>query len=148
MNTKTIAKVVASAAVAVVFGYFAGIGTGVALAGDGSEKGINAVRADDPDAVAFSYAVNSAGESYGSLADSTSINNFPDLVLVAHPDGSGGYVLAMDLFDAEGSLAEPASPMEAVRQSQELEARGPVGLDVYDRDGNPTGEIWWMTADR
>lgn len=143
MKIKSALKTTTPVAIALAVGTIAGASLGFGLADDGSEKSDSALRAEDPSVSISEFSVNTAGKTYGSLADSTSISNFPDLILVGLSDGSEGYVLAVDLFEAENSLDDPASPLEAVRQSQSLEAEGPVALDVYDKDGNATGATWW-----
>jgi hypothetical protein len=96
------------------------------------------------------YPVNAAGQTYGSLSDAPTDSQAPDLILVQLADGTEGYVLREDLFEAEN--ANPASPEEAlaIQAEQEREAAqrssstgGSTGLPVYDALGQPVaGETW------
>ena len=96
------------------------------------------------------YPVNAEGQTYGSLSDALTDSQAPDLILVVLPDGSEGYVLRQDLFEAEN--ANPASPEEAlaIQAGQEREAAqrssstgGETGLPLYDSSGEPVaGETW------
>lgn len=62
-------------------------------------------------AIRPTYAKNEAGLSYGSLADATSPETEPDLILVETSDGKTGYAYKADLDNASGAAIE--SPEEA-----------------------------------
>lgn len=101
------------------------------------------------------YPVNGAGQTYGSLADAPSDEEAPDLILVELEDGSKGYVLKTDLFEAEN--ANVKSPEEAVALEEERAAAstqdlGPqgestTGLPVYNHDGELDGSETWGGVD-
>lgn len=81
------------------------------------------------------YPVNAAGQTYGSLADATSEIDAPDLILVEMDDGNEGYVLAAELFAAEGG--DISNPKEAAEWTFE-----PVPLEVYESNGRTVIGVW------
>jgi hypothetical protein len=80
------------------------------------------------------WQTNQAGESYGSLFDSNSPENEPDLIQAVATNGTEGYVRAADLERAQGDPTSFASPEEAIRW-QETEGAKDRTVPVYAVDG-------------
>lgn len=102
---------------------------------DGGSRTVAAVPLDDPHAAPPSYQVNEAGQTFGSLADTTGTDDAPDLVAVETVDGTAGYVRSSELFEAEGINDNPSSPAEALALQNARDAHGPVDLTAYASDG-------------
>lgn len=109
------------------------------------------VPAEGEPLVSVDYPTNEAGQTYGSLADAPSDEEAPDLIAVELEDGSTGYILKEDLFEAE--IAGVNSPADAIALEEERAStsqRGVGGsgesvpaIPVYDQDGELSdGETW------
>lgn len=79
------------------------------------------------------WALNSQGESYGSLADARTPAEEPDLIFVASDDGQFGYVKKDEL---DGPV--PRTPEEAAKYTARTRT-----IPVYKSDGST--RIGWFT---
>ena len=115
-------------------------GTGLALiSGGGPADGITQDAAADrtatPAQPTGTYAMsdfptNSRGLTYGSIAESGSLNTMPDLVAVMGQSGIEGFVYKEDLVEPR-----PKSPADAVRGQGHRDLRGSRLVAVYDVEG-------------
>jgi hypothetical protein len=111
-----------------------GVGTAAAVlptllapAGVSAGDGIKTEPMPDP-----KYPVNEEGLTYGSLLDSNSPENEPDLILVVATNGKEGYAKKSDLDVAHGPVFK--SPAEALAW-QEANADVDTVVPVYEKDG-------------
>lgn len=101
-----------------------------------SPEGIHsegAVPAPEP-----TYSTNAKGQTYGTLAQSTSIDNEPDLILVETESGERGYALKSDLDAASGVTAVEGfkTPEDAVAWQKRTTLAAPLtAVPVYDSTG-------------
>jgi hypothetical protein len=101
-----------------------------------SPKGVyaeGAVPAPEP-----TYKTNANGQTFGTLAQSTSIDNEPDLILVEMENGDRGYALKSDLDAASGIEASNTfkSPEEAAAWQKKATLAAPLTtVPVYDSTG-------------
>lgn len=83
------------------------------------------------------YAVNEQGLTVGTLAEATSPDGEPDLILAVATNGREGYVYKRDLDAADGTAAmkEFTSPEDALAWQKERGTE-PILIPVYLEDGN------------
>lgn len=75
------------------------------------------------------FPLNSRGQTYGSDANATGVEDAPDLIGVVGDNGVFGYVLKEDLWPPS-----PRTPEEARAQRLESERSGPPTFDVWDQE--------------
>ncbi len=82
------------------------------------------------------YAVNAAGETYGSAGQANTPENEPDLISVIAENGVEGFVRKADLDEANGTTAMRSftSPQDADRW-QKAEGAEDKHIPVYAVDG-------------
>lgn len=78
----------------------------------------------------MSIQVNTSGQTFGSAANSTSIEDEPDLILAEGIGGVRGYVKSSDL---NGEM--PKSPEEAVKMMQTKNSNQSKFIPLYDSEG-------------
>lgn len=128
--------IVVCASVAVV-----GLGIGAAVAvvpsilapaGVTTKGGVAPSAMPDP-----SYPTNSSGKTFGSLLDSNSPSNDPDLIKVEATNGKVGYVYKKALDDADGTTAAQSfkSPEDAIAYQRAHASDALVEIPVYSSDG-------------
>jgi|GEM_PF-1123868 len=144
MRTQLLKRTAAVAAAVLAVGAL-GVGVGAAvasvpvlLAPAGLSSTENGKSASKP---APSYAVNDAGQTYGSAALATSPFDEPDLIRVVSDKGAEGYVLKVELDEANGAAAAATfkTPEQALAWQAERGAKDVV-VAVYLADGKtPVG---------
>lgn len=110
---------------------FAIVGGGTAIATGALTNGDQVAIQQLPGTAASpapAWAVNSNGQTYGSLLNSTSSATDPDLVQVMATNGQTGYVYSKQL-----NPAAPASPAAAIAQENANTAG--LFIPVYAQDG-------------
>lgn len=123
VNRKAVRTLAVVAAIAV------GTGTGLMMAGAGSQDG---QRVDQPQD-AHTFPTNELGMTYGSAMDATSPDNEPDLIAAVGAGGTLGYVKKTDL---DGPT--PLSPEEAAQVDSSARS-----IPLYEKDGvTVIGEFW------
>lgn len=120
-----------------------GVGGGVAVATSISNDQLPAPSSSNSMTRPFDFPVNKNGQTYGSLADSTSVDNVPDLVLVETPDGTTGYISGPALIEAEGGNV--SSPKEALAWQWSKDLQGSPELAVYEVDGKTQVGVMTLT---
>ena len=139
MVNKRIAKVSLGVVVTSVAVLGVGIGAAIAVvpsilapAGVTTRDGIAPSAMPDP-----KYPTNSSGQTFGSLIDSNSPTNDPDLIKVEASNGKVGYVYKKDLDAADGTTAAESfkSPSDAIAYQNAHANDAPVQIPVYASDG-------------
>lgn len=103
----------------------------LAPAGVGVEAGQTAIPQPEPE-----YLTNATGQTLGSLADATSPENEPDLILVVATNGKEGYVKKVELDATNGHTAwSTLTDNEMAKWTLEREKLGIVNIPVYAADG-------------
>ncbi len=95
--------------------------------------GVNSAPSHPADAAASApnnpapvFPKNESGQTYGSIANVTSVSQYPDLVLVQDTAGHDGYVLATQL-----NGPTPSTPQQAIA----MNPTGPRTIPVYASNG-------------
>lgn len=95
------------------------------------------------------YNVNASGQTYGSALNAPSPDTEPDLIQVEASNGKTGYVLKVELDEANGAtaVAQFRSPDEALAWQAERAGKT-FTIPVYDMSGkNIVGEFSVVPAD-
>lgn len=99
--------------------------------------GVSAVEGGEPGALQkVDWPTNEHGQTYGSLLESNSPNDEPDLILALTSENQEGYVKKVDLDRESGG--DVTNPEEALEWMAQLESRDPdieVTIPVYTVDG-------------
>jgi hypothetical protein len=139
MNRKSWARRIALSAVGLVA--FTGAFVGVTAAGATlvpllAPAGVEVAGQFTVEQPAPDYRKNAAGQSFGSLADATSPNTEPDLILVVATNGKEGYVKKTELDKWNGHSAWSTLDTKGYNQWAEDRAQqGLVLIPVYGSDG-------------
>lgn len=100
-------------------------------------EGVSATEGGEPGTLQkVDWPKNEHGQTYGSLLDSNSPNDEPDLILAVTTQGEEGYIRKLDLDRETGEHV--SNPEEALAWTAELESRDPniaVTIPVFEIDG-------------